>query len=106
MKCLKQVKEALLVVMQPVYHYEALKKEYPYCVWAEDGAGGQLNADNSMRNQSIQGTIDYYTQQENDVNVEKIQAALKEARISFSLNSIQYEEKERCIHWEWVFEVS
>lgn len=57
MKCLQRVKEALLTVIEAekLFHLEALKAEYPYCVWAEDGAGNQLNGDNYMIQQSIQG---------------------------------------------------
>lgn len=49
MKCLQRVKEALLTVIEAekLFHLEALKAEYPYCVWAEDGAGNQLNGDNT-----------------------------------------------------------
>lgn len=108
MKCLQKVKEALLAVIseERLYHQEALKAGFPYCVWMEDGAGEQLNADNYMINQSIQGTIDYYTQTEYDPVVDEIQAALNAARISFYLNSVEYEDETKATHYEWVFEVS
>ena len=108
MKCLQKIKEALLTIIEEgkLFHLEALKTEYPYCVWAEDGAGNQLNGDNYMLQQTIQGTIDYYTQDEYDRVVEKIQEALKAARISYYLNSVQYEDETKATHWEWVFEVS
>ena len=108
MKCLQKVKTALLTVLDEgnLYHLEALKAEYPYCVWAEDGAGEQLNADNCMVQQTVQGTIDYYTQEEYDPVVDKIQKALNAAKISFYLNSVQYEDETKATHWEWVFEVS
>lgn len=108
MKCLQQVKEALLTVIDAgkLYHLEALKAEYPYCIWAEDGGGEQQNGDNYMLLQSVQGTIDYYTRDEYDPVVDAIQSALKAARISFYLNSVQYEDETKATHWEWVFEVS
>ena len=108
MKCLQKVKAALLTVIDAakLYHLEALKAEYPYCIWAEDGGGEQLNGDNYMLHQSVQGTIDYYTRDEYDPVVDDIQAALNAARISFYLNSVQYEDDTKATHWEWVFEVS
>lgn len=93
-----------------VYHYEAFKAYDKYIVWAEDSEGESLEADNYKAEQSIQGTIDYFTKQEYDENVDKIQAALVANRISFYLNSVQYESPDEgyagYIHYEWVWEVS
>lgn len=93
-----------------VYHYEAFKAYDKYIVWAEDSEGSSLEADNYKAEQSIQGTIDYFTKQEYDENVDKIQAALVANRISFYLNSVQYESPDEgyagYIHYEWVWEVS
>lgn len=106
MKCLERVKNALLTVMEEVYHYEAVKKEDSYIVWAEDSGANVMGADNEIRQQAVQGTIDYYTKKENDENVTEIQKALKKGRISFYMNSVQYEDETKYIHYEWVFEVT
>ncbi len=106
MKCLDDVKNSLLTVMEQVYHYHAPDVNYPYIVWAEDGGGEQVNADNRVQIQVIQGSIDYYTKTEEDPNIERIPAALNTAGISFSLNSVQYEDETKAIHFEWIFEVS
>ena len=103
---LEQVKEALLTVTDNVGHYEALSQTDKYIIWAEDGEGSSIEGDNYKQEQSIQGTIDYYTKDEDDPNVEGIQTALKAARISFYLNSVQYEDETQYIHYEWVFEVA
>ncbi|WP_349667046.1 hypothetical protein [Lacrimispora sp.] len=103
---LEKVKDALLTVTDNVWHYEALTKTDQYIVWAEDKEGSSLEGDNYKLEQSIQGTIDYYTKNEDDVNVEAIQTALKAARIAFYLNSVQYEDETQYIHHEWVFEVA
>lgn len=105
MQSLLQVQQALLTVTNNVFHYTALKAIPPYIVWAEDSGGQQIQADNIMSGQVIQGTIDYFTLTENDANVEEIQAALTAAEISFFLNSVQFEEETGYIHFEWVFEV-
>lgn len=103
---LEKVKDALLTVTDNVGHYEALTKTDQYIVWAEDKEGSSVEGDNHKLEQSIQGTIDYYTKNEDDANVEAIQTALKTARIAFYLNSVQYEDETQYIHHEWVFEVA
>lgn len=97
------IKNALLTVTNNVGHYEALKKTDQYIVWAEDGEDGSLWADGKMQEQTITGTVDYFTKTEYDPNVVKIQAALNDAEISFRLNSIQYEEDTKYLHYEWVW---
>jgi hypothetical protein len=67
---LNQVRNALLSVMENVGHYEALNQTDKYIVWAEDGEGSSVEGDNRKLEQSIQGTIDYYTKSEDDANVE------------------------------------
>lgn len=98
------------IIPGSVYHYEAFKAYNKYIVWAEDSEGSSLEADNYKAEQSIQGTIDYFTKEEFDENVDKIQAALVANRISFYLNSVQYESPDEgyagYIHYEFVFEVS
>lgn len=106
MKCLNKVKGALLTVSENVGHYEALKKEDSYIVWAEDGSGAQLAGDNHALNQAVSGLIHYYTRMESDETVNRIVSALKEARISFRLQAVQYEEETKYIHYTWEFEVS
>lgn len=104
------IKETLLKVTNKVYHYQALKADDKYIVWAEDSEGSSVEGDDKKINQSIQGTIDYFTKNENDENVDKIQAELVAACISFYLNSVQFEGVDDggagVIHYEWVFEVS
>lgn len=96
---------ALLTVTNNVGHYEAFKETDQYIVWAEDGQGASLYADGVMKNQSVTGTVDYFTSVEGDENYNKIQDALKNAEIPFKLNSIQYEEDTGYIHYEWVWEM-
>lgn len=103
---LEIVKDALLTVTDNVWHYEALTITDQYIVWAEDKEGSSVEGDNHKLEQSIQGTIDYYTKNEDDQNVEAVQTALKAARIAFYLNSVQYEDETQYIHYEWVFEVA
>lgn len=104
------IPQALLSVTDNVGHYEALNETDKYIVWAEDSEGSSVEGDDKKINQSIQGTIDYYTSEEFDENVDKIQESLNAACISFYLNSVQYESIDEDgtgkIHYEWVFEVA
>lgn len=107
---IKIIPEILLEITENVGHYDVIHKTDKYIVWAEDSEGSSLEADNYKAEQSIQGTIDYFTKQEYDENVDKIQSALVAHRISFYLNSVQYESPDEgyagYIHYEWVWEVS
>jgi len=101
-----RVKKALLTVMNNVGHYEAMKKTDKYIVWAEDGEGDSVHGDGIKQEQAIQGTIDYFTKNDEDENVDKIQNALEKSKISFNLSSVQYEEETGYIHYEWEWEIA
>lgn len=105
LSCLDAVREACLSVTQNVGHYEAFDKNDKYCVWAEDTETNSLEADNYKAGQTITGTVDYFTKDEDDPNIEKFQIAFNAARIGWSLNSVQYEDETGFIHYEWLFRV-
>lgn len=102
---IKKIRDVLLTVSEDVYHYEAMQKKDKYIVYAEDMEGGSVEAGNRKVEQSIQGTIDYFTKTDWDETVDRIQEALKAACISFYLNSVQLEEETGYQHYEWVWEV-
>ena len=88
---LNQVMNALLTVSDSVYHYSAPVTS--------------IEADNWKPGQTIEGTIDLYTKDEDDAWIAEIPDALNTARIGWMLNSVQYEDETRFIHYEWVFRV-
>lgn len=102
---LLDLRDLLLTVTQDTFHYHATKKPDKYIVWAEDGQGDSVFADEGMDDRAIQGTIDYFTKTEFDPNVELIQTKLTEAEISWRFNSVQHEEDTGYIHYEWVWEL-
>lgn len=102
---IKRIRDILVPLGVPVNHYEALEKPDAYIVWAEDNQGAAQWADGRMKNQVIQGAIHYFTKTEYDPMVEEIQNALNGDHVSFRLNSIQYEDDTKYIHYEWIFEV-
>lgn len=99
------IKNALLTVTDKVHHYEAAKQTGSYIVWAEDTQADAVWADDKMQEQTIQGTIDYFTKKENDPSWRLIQKALSDAGVTFKLNSVQYEYDTKYIHYEWVWEI-
>lgn len=105
LSCLERVKAACLSVTERCWHYEAIDKSDAYCVWAEDREYAALNVDNYKGGQTIEGTLDYFTKDEDDPNIEAFQLALNRARISWLLNSVQYEDETGFIHYEWVWRV-
>lgn len=96
---------ALMAVVPDCYHYTALKKPDKYIVWAEDGQASSEHADNQMVQQSITGTVDYFTRTEFDPNFDHIQTALNGSGAAWRLESIQYESDSEYIHYEWSFEI-
>ncbi len=102
---LNDLKNILVSIGPPVFHYSATGQTGNYIVWAEDSEGNSLNADDKKEDFSIQGTIDYFTKTEYDPVVEQIQDKLTEAEISWRLNSIQHEDDTGYIHYEWVWEL-
>jgi hypothetical protein len=103
---LKTISDALTSIEgAKVYHYhkpEAIKA--PYIIWAEDGEGDSFHSGNHKSEQLIQGVVDYYTLREFDATVDLIQAALNGV-CAFSLDSVQYEDETKLIHYHWTFEV-
>lgn len=99
------ISEILKDIGAPVSHYKAMKKPDKYIVWAEDSEGSSVEGDDQKTAQSIQGTIDFYTKEDMDEIIDRIQEALVKNRVSFYLNSIQYEDETEFIHYEWVWEV-
>lgn len=77
----------------------------PYAIWQEDSEGQSQHADNHKVEQVIEVTIDYYTLTEYDAMVDSIQDALNDSQIAWSLNSFQYEDETKLLHYEWLLEV-
>lgn len=98
---LVDLKNALLTATSRVYHFSGNGATAPYIVWAEDGQADAVWADGKMQEQVITGTIDLFTKTEYDPLFNAIQTALNGIDISYRLESIQYEEDTKLIHYEW-----
>lgn len=77
----------------------------PYAVWQEDSEGDSFHSDNVKTEQVLQITIDYFTKSEYDTMTDSIQSALNCEDISWILNSFQYEDETKLLHYEWLVKV-
>ena len=103
----KIVRDALKTVSGlKCYHLEKpASVKAPYAIWQEDSEGMSHYADNTKAEQVLVLTIDYYTLTEYDTVIDSIQDALNDARIAWKLNSFQYEDETKLLHYEWLCEV-
>jgi hypothetical protein len=103
---LNNLKDLLLTIGLPVFHYFATGQTGPYIVWAEDGEGDSVHADGKKVERALTGTIDYFTKAENDPVVQQIEDTLDtDDSLAWQLNSVQYEQDTGYIHYEWAFEI-
>lgn len=101
---LQRIQEILAAITNlEVSHYDYFGTSDSYCVWAEDQEQSSLEGDDFKVAQAVQGTIDYFTKTDMDAMIDTIQGALISNKISFYLNSVQYEDETELIHYEWVF---
>lgn len=87
-----------------VYHYFR-PDSFPYLVWSEYAEGDSFHADIHKEEQVISCTADYYTKTEYDPNIDVVQEVLNSLEIPWRIESVQYEEDLKLIHYEWSFEV-
>lgn len=102
---LQEVRDVFSSVLENVFHFEATNQSENYLVWAEEGQVDGEYADDEIQIQVIEGTADYFTKQEYDPLVKKIQKAMDKSNMSWKLNSIQFEKGTGYTHYEWVWRV-
>jgi len=102
---LSQIGQGLASINQNSFHYwrSAPKGVKSYIVWAENNEGNSFSADNHKQRQVIEGSIDLFTKNEFDAQVEEIQELLEELGVAWNLESVQYEEETGFIHHEWMW---
>ncbi len=87
------------------YHYEKAEDcSVPYAVWQEDGEDSSFHANNRKEEQTIIGSLDYFTQEEFDSVVDDIQETLN-GICAWTLDSVQYEDETKLIHYSWRWEL-
>lgn len=99
---LQQIGAALYAALgSMVHHYYRPDGEARSVVWQESGEDNSFHSDNYKTEQAIRGTVDYYTKEEFDPNADVIQSVLTNLGAAWSLESVQYEEDTKLIHFEW-----
>lgn len=90
-----------------VYHFERPDDfELPYAVWAEQGEADSFHSDNDKQDQVLNGTLDFFTQTEFDSLADDIQEKLNSIEgCGWTLNSVQYEDATKLIHYTWDWEL-
>lgn len=99
----EKIKNAHLSVTSAVSHYEKMQSDR-YFVWQEDSSEA-VSAEGRHTAGKVMGTTDFFTKTEQDPWKEDLERAFGRWGISWSLNSVQYEEDTGFIHYEWVWEV-
>ena len=70
---------------------------------AQDDTMASVLFGNKKEGQTIEGTIDYFTKDDDDSAPDAFQSAFNAAGFAWTLNQVQYEEETRYIHYEWLF---
>lgn len=107
------VRDALLMIIDHVYHYKAPERDADgnplvdrYVVWGETGADGAVNADDRAHEISVTGELYYYTKEEYDSVFDDICQSLTECGISWTLESIGYDDSTGQIVYSLSWEVA
>lgn len=87
-----------------VYHHHRPDLEFPCIVWAEE-SGNEFGADGDVAEQGLHGTLDYFTPNDIDPMIDRIQNQFRAMALGWRLESVQYEEDTGLVHWEWSWEV-
>lgn len=66
--------------------------------------GFSLAGDDTHAEDALEGTIDLFTRRLSAVDYTAVLDCLKGLDICFRLNSVQYEQDTRLLHYEWVWQ--
>lgn len=103
---LRQIGVALAGVTQKTYHYWRPVKDVPCLIWAESGEEDSFHSNNRKSEQRIIGTVHMFTKTEFDTLLDDVQEALEGLGLTWSLESVQFEDETNLIHYEWSWGVT
>lgn len=84
----------------------ATRPSSDYGVYQLDFEVGAVEGDNNKVQRCYEGSVDAFLHAPNKELIENIESALQSVcQGSWKLNSIQYEQDTRLIHYEWVFQL-
>lgn len=105
MKQLEIIEAALRTVSDSVFlSMPPLEKNCPYFVYDFDNTI-ELQVNNRVLEQAIQGTIDLYSENPTDPLFFKVQTALRKTGVAWYFNTKQIEDDRDPVvfHYEWVW---
>lgn len=77
-----------------------------YGVISLDSGAGTLAGDQKIIAQAVEGTVDLYLRDIGTEYPQTVQGVLNDMDgCAWYLNSVQYENETRLIHWEWVIQL-
>lgn len=85
------------------YAWAAPPKADAWGVLAIDG-GSSLAGDDTHAEEVLEGTIDLFTRRLDAADFTNVRSCLQGLEICYRLNSVQYEQDTRLIHYEWVWQ--
>ena len=101
---LEKLRQGFAALPGDIHHGWNPDLSYPCTFWAEVG-GNALHADGVTAEQSLTGSVDYFTPSDADPMPDAIQDQMTRMGLSWELSSIQHEHDTGLHHWEWVWEV-
>lgn len=106
MAAVTDIRDALLGVLDHVYHFRAPSERTDhYAVWGETSVGAAMCADDEAQELRVAGELYYYTADEYDETVDKICIALTEAGASWRIANVGYDATLRQIVYGITWEV-
>lgn len=98
--------DALLSVTDAVgEYYSADKCKDQYIVWQPEGEGSEVAGDNQKKQHSMRYSVDIYSKRPAPDLLKKLESAFNAARISFVLNSIEYDSEKQIIDYTYEVEI-
>ena len=95
---------ALTATNYPCAHFAwARAPAGDYIVYGEDGLN-RLAGDDRSAEKALVVYVDLFTRDDSETPRETVENALDGIAVAWYLNTVQYEEDTRYIHYEWVVE--
>lgn len=98
--------DALLSVTDAVgEYYSADRCKDQYIVWQPEGEGSEVAGDNQKKQYSMRYSVDVFSKRPAPDFLKRLESAFNEARISFALNSIEYDSEKQIIDYTYEVEI-
>lgn len=70
-----------------------------------DNSGRTVWADDGLRHQAVEGTVDLFCHSSGRESMQTVQSAMDSIGISYRLAGVDYESDTRLAHWQWIFQL-